>query len=148
MAVTAAFFGCRQTNASSAGSFNHIFVNNIVPSISSNLSGSVISIDDSSSNSKVPLPSTPSGPVFPFVPMAPVIQTAQQQQQQQVAGHDREYSIQELTKLLEMKLKRIRNQELDVPVVQVSSIIVTVMVTIQTVVSHFRSSTTRWSSHR
>ncbi|XP_019539275.2 VWFA and cache domain-containing protein CG16868 [Aedes albopictus] len=118
MAVTAAFFGCRQTNASSAGSFNHIFVNNIVPSISSNLSGSVISIDDSSSNSKVPLPSTPSGPVFPFVPMAPVIQTAQQQQQQQVAGHDREYSIHELTKLLEMKLKRIRNQELDVPVVQ------------------------------
>ncbi|XP_062547043.1 VWFA and cache domain-containing protein CG16868 [Armigeres subalbatus] len=112
MTVTAALFGCLQTNASSAS--NHIFVNNIVPSISGNVSNSssdssAISID---SNSKVPLPTTASPiPVFPFVPMAPVIQAQQSE-------NDREYSIQELTKMLEIKLKRIRNQELDVPVVQ------------------------------
>lgn len=123
MAVVVAFFGgCRQTNASSGSSFNHIFVNNIVPSISSNVSGpsssnNAISIDNNSSNSKVPLASTPSVPVFPYVPMAPVIQA----QQQQVAGSDRDRdynSIQQLTQTLEIKLKRIRNQELDVPVVQ------------------------------
>lgn len=125
MAVVVAFFGgCRQTNASSGSSFNHIFVNNIVPSISSNVSGpsssnNAISIDNNSSNSKVPLASTPNVPVFPYVPMAPVIQA----QQQQVAGSDRDRdynSIQQLTQTLEIKLKRIRNQELDVPVVQVS----------------------------
>ncbi|XP_065081043.1 VWFA and cache domain-containing protein CG16868 [Ochlerotatus camptorhynchus] len=115
MAVMA-LFGCRQQTFASS---NHIFVNNIVPLISSNLSASsAISIDNSSSSSKVPLPSTPSVPVFPFVPMAPIIQAQQHQQSQQQQGPEREYSIQELTKSMEMKLKRIRNQELDVPVVQ------------------------------
>ncbi|KAL1394728.1 hypothetical protein pipiens_003002 [Culex pipiens pipiens] len=116
-AAAATLFGCRQVAASSSPATNHIFVNNIVPLIS-NLSGSVISSDnDSSSSSKVPSSQSSTGPVFPFgvvaaPPLTPVIQ------QQHPGQQDRDYSIQELTKLLEMKLKRIRNQELDVPVVQ------------------------------
>lgn len=111
--LLAALFNCRQAFAS-----NHIFVNNIVPLIS-NLSASAISFDNSNHNSsKVPSsPITTSAgavPVFSYVPITPTIQQHQ--------GHDRDYNIHELTKRLETKLKRIRNQELDVPVVQVSSL--------------------------
>ncbi|XP_058818619.1 VWFA and cache domain-containing protein CG16868 [Topomyia yanbarensis] len=105
LTIAAAFFisSCRQAFAS-----NHIFVNNIVPLIS-NVSGSAISFDNSSS--KVPLSLSTqslSGSAFSMAP----------QMQPQFAGSDKDYSVQELAKLLEAKLKRMRNQELDVPAVQ------------------------------
>ncbi|XP_055595586.1 VWFA and cache domain-containing protein CG16868 [Uranotaenia lowii] len=108
--TAAALLGHRRVHASTGSTPpNHIFVHNVVPSIS-NLSGSTISSDNSSN--KVPSSSLSTGGVsaaFPFAPMVPVIQT-------QLPTRDS--YIQELSKLLEMKLKRIRNQELDVPSVQ------------------------------
>ncbi|XP_055545291.1 VWFA and cache domain-containing protein CG16868 [Wyeomyia smithii] len=115
LAIAAALFisSCRQAFAT-----NHIFVNNIVPLIS-NLSGSEISFDNSSKvpfssiSTHNPVPPAADGPaaLFPFA-------ASQIQQQQLTGGSERDYSVLELSKLLEMKLKRIRNQELDVPVVQ------------------------------
>ncbi|XP_058448231.1 VWFA and cache domain-containing protein CG16868 [Malaya genurostris] len=105
LAIAAAFFisSCRQAFAS-----NHIFVNNIVPLIS-NVSGSAISYENSSSKvpSSLSTSSVP-GSVFSIPPQIAL----------QFLGNEKDYSVHELTKLLEVKLKRIRNQELDVPVVQ------------------------------